>query len=111
MKHLLLVLLAFSQPEDASESLGNQLAIKAECSRIENELIAFQCDEYTDFDIFKMYLSSFVRGYSDITQTIAWVEFGDDNYGTSISYNGDDYLLVFNESTNIFVIIKYEEEA
>ena len=111
MKYLLLVLLAFSQPEDASEILGNQLAIKAECSRIENEIIAFQCDEYTDFDIFKMYLSSFVREYSDITQTIAWIEFKEHDYGTSITYNGDEYLLVFNETTNIFVIQKYEEEA
>jgi hypothetical protein len=109
MKYLFLALL-FSTP-DMSESLGNQLAIKADCSRIEHELPVFKCDEYTDFDIFKMYFSSFVRSYSDIDQVIAWVEVEKGDYGTVISYDGDNYLVVFNDSTNIFVISKDQEDA
>jgi hypothetical protein len=109
MKYLFLALL-FSTP-DMSESLGNQLAIKAECSRIEHELPVYECDEYTDFDIFKMYFSSFVRSYSDIDQIIAWTDAGDNGYGTVIKYKDQQYLVVFNDLGNIFVISKAQEEV
>lgn len=102
MKYLLLAALLYSP--DKSELLGNQLAIKADCQRIEHELPVYKCGEHHDFDIFKLYFASFVRGYSDITQILSWTKSGNDGYGTVIEHDDQQYLIVFNDISNVFII-------
>lgn len=111
MKTLLLMALLWGNSPDNALSLGNQIAIQADCSydQEKNKAYIYDCGQYMTFSTFKIYMSTFIMSYSDIKQVLPWQVVENNGRAIVIQYDQGVYGIIYNETAKLFVIQYFGE--